>query len=177
PHQPDGIWKVVYSGHRWATSAGEDKYRRGLYTYLRRTSPYPSALLFDTGSGETCTIRRIRTNTPTAALVTLNDSVYVEAAQAFARRILKEGGNTVTEQLNYAFFVATAREATPDEFKKLEARLTTELDHFKQQAEDARLLATDPLGPLPAGLSPEAAAAWTVIAGILLNLDEVLTKG
>ena len=84
PPQPDGVWQVVYSGSAWNTSAGEDRYRRAIYTYLRRTSPYPSFIAFDSTSRETCTVRRIRTNTPLAALVTLNDPVYLECAQQMA---------------------------------------------------------------------------------------------
>jgi mono/diheme cytochrome c family protein len=90
PPQPDGIWKVIYSFNDWETSQGEDRYRRGLYTYLRRTSPYPSMILFDATSREVCASRRIRTNTPLQALVTLNDDVYVEAAVALANRALNE---------------------------------------------------------------------------------------
>ena len=89
PPQPDGVWQVVYSDDRWVTSRGEDRYRRGLYTFWRRTSPYPSAMALDATSRETCTIRRISTNTPIAAFALLNDPVYVEAAQALARRIME----------------------------------------------------------------------------------------
>ncbi len=86
PPQPPGVWQVVYSGDAWKTSEGEDKYRRGLYTFWRRTSPYPSMMAFDATSREICTVRRIRTNTPLAALVTLNDPAFVEAAQELRAR-------------------------------------------------------------------------------------------
>ena len=89
PPQPDGVWQVVYSDDRWVTSQGDDRYRRGIYTFWRRTSPYPSAMALDATSRETCTIRRITTNTPIAAFALLNDPVYVEAAQALARRIME----------------------------------------------------------------------------------------
>ena len=90
-----GSWQAAFNGERtWPTSTGEDRYRRGLYTFWRRTVPYPSMATFDAPSRETCTLRRIRTNTPLQAFVTLNDPVYVEAAQALARRIVKEGGAT-----------------------------------------------------------------------------------
>ena len=89
PPQPDGLWQAAFNGQRtWATSTGEDRYRRGLYTFWRRTVPYPSMATFDAPSREICTVRRIRTNTPLQAFVTLNDPVYVEAAQALARRIV-----------------------------------------------------------------------------------------
>jgi len=92
PWQPEGIWMVVYNGESWITSDGEDRYRRGLYTFLRRTSPYPSMITYDAPTGELCTIRRIRTNTPLQALASLNDPVSMEAAQHLALRALREAG-------------------------------------------------------------------------------------
>ena len=85
PDQPEGVWANPYSDAKWTTSEGEDRYRRGLYTFIRRTSPYPSLLTFDAPSREFCTVRRVRTNTPLQALTTLNDPVYVEAAAASPR--------------------------------------------------------------------------------------------
>ena len=94
PPQPAGLWQAAFNGERtWSTSPGEDRYRRGLYTFWRRTVPYPSMATFDAPSREICAIKRIRTNTPLQSLVTLNDPVYVEAAQALARRIVREGGD------------------------------------------------------------------------------------
>jgi len=90
PWQPDGVWLVVYNGDNWVTSKGEDRYRRALYTFMRRTSAYPSMMNFDAPTGETCTIRRIRTNTPLQALTSLNDPAFMEAAQRLAERAVKE---------------------------------------------------------------------------------------
>ncbi|MEZ5356260.1 MAG: PSD1 and planctomycete cytochrome C domain-containing protein [Bryobacteraceae bacterium] len=90
PWQPEGIWLVVYSGDKWETSEGEDRYRRGLYTFLRRSSPYPSMITYDAPTGEVCTIRRIRTNTPLQALASLNDPVSMEAAQRLARWAIED---------------------------------------------------------------------------------------
>ena len=84
PPQPDGIWESPYNGDQWIESKGEDKYRRGLYTFVKRTSPYPSMTTFDVNMREVCYVKRIPTNTPLQALVTLNDPVYLEAALAFA---------------------------------------------------------------------------------------------
>ena len=96
PPQPDGLWQAAFNGERtWATSQGADRYRRGLYTFWRRTVPYPSMAAFDAPSREICAIKRVRTNTPLQSFVTLNDPVYVEAAQALARRIVREGGADV----------------------------------------------------------------------------------
>ncbi len=97
PPQPPNLWRAAFNGQRtWATSSGEDRYRRGLYTYWRRTVPYPSMAVFDAPSREICSLRRISTNTPLQAFVTMNDPVYVEAAQSLARRIVGEGGPTST---------------------------------------------------------------------------------
>ncbi|MBM3788428.1 MAG: DUF1553 domain-containing protein, partial [Acidobacteria bacterium] len=90
PWQPDGVWLVVYNGDRWITSKGEDRYRRALYTFMRRSSAYPSMMNFDAPTGETCTIRRIRTNTPLQALTTMNDPAFMEAAQKLGARPLAE---------------------------------------------------------------------------------------
>src|SRR5437667_12416135 len=99
PWQPPGLWRAAFNGDRtWPTSAGEDRYRRGLYTFWRRTVPYPSMATFDAPSREICTMRRISTNTPLQAFVTLNDPVYVEAAQALARRIVREGGSGIEDR-------------------------------------------------------------------------------
>src|ERR1700722_3024078 len=107
PPQPAGVWSIVYDGGSvWVDAKGEDRYRRALYTYWRRTSPYPSFLTFDTPMRDLCTARRIPTNTPLQALITLNDPVYVEAAQAVARRMEAEGGATLAQQVAYGFRLA-----------------------------------------------------------------------
>ena len=90
PWQPSGVWQVVYSSKQWEPSPGEDRYRRAVYTLWRRTAPHPSMTTFDAPSGETCTLRRIRTNTPLQALVTLNDPTLVEAAEHLSRRAARE---------------------------------------------------------------------------------------
>src|SRR5262249_56075676 len=96
PPQPAGLWRSTYSGKTWVDAEGEDRFRRGLYTYLKRTTPYPSMVTVDGGSGEVCQIRRIRTNTPLQALVTLNDPVYLEAAAGLARRMIEEAETTTS---------------------------------------------------------------------------------
>ena len=113
PPQPEGLWQAAFNGadRKWNTSRGEDRYRRGLYTFLRRTSPYPSMTTFDAPTRETCTSRRFRTNTPLQAFVTLNDPAYVEAAQALARRIVREGGETAEERARFGLELALVRPA------------------------------------------------------------------
>ena len=109
PFQPDGIWLSPYSGEYWETSAGENQYRRGVYTYWKRTAGYPSMITFDATSREVCTARRIRTNTPLQALVTLNDSSYLDMARHFAYRMQKEAGNDVSKQITRGYELALNR--------------------------------------------------------------------
>ncbi|RYD80667.1 MAG: DUF1553 domain-containing protein, partial [Verrucomicrobiaceae bacterium] len=108
PPQPDNLWNVAFNGgeNRYPTSKGEDRYRRGLYTFWRRTMPYPSMNTFDAPSRESCTLRRIPTNTPLQAFVTLNDPTFVECAQALARRIMKEGGTDAPARIRWALELA-----------------------------------------------------------------------
>jgi hypothetical protein len=178
PPQPPGMWQAAFNGERtWATSTGEDRYRRGLYTFWRRTVPYPSMATFDAPSREICCIRRMPTNTPLQALVTMNDPVYLELAQALGRRIVREGGLGVDERVRYALKLATARTPTDSQVQVITGLYNAELARYRKQPDAAKKLATDPLGPLPAGMDLTEQAAWTVIANVLLNLDGVLTNG
>jgi mono/diheme cytochrome c family protein len=178
PPQPDGLWRAAFNDQRtWTTSEGEDRYRRGLYTFWRRTVPYPSLATFDAPSREGCTVRRLPTNTPLQALVTLNDPVYVEAAQALGRRLVNEGGATVAERVRFGLELCLARPATPESIRIVVELYERELAHYTDRPEDALRLATDPLGPLPEGLDAAEAAAWTSVANALLNLDAILIRG
>jgi len=178
PWQPDGLWRAAFNGERtWATSTGEDRYRRGLYTFWRRTVPYPSMATFDAPSRETCTVRRIHTNTPLQAFVTLNDPVFVEASQALARRLMSEGGQTVADRVRYGLQLCLARPPKDEQVRTLVDLYEKELAQYRDREADAKKLATEPIGPLPENLSAAEAAAWTSVANVLLNLDGVLTKG
>jgi hypothetical protein len=178
PPQPDGIWRAAFNGERtYATSKGEDRYRRGLYTIWRRTVPNPTMATFDAPSRETCTFRRLPTNTPLQAYVTLNDPVFVEAAQALGRRLVREGGETVADRIRFGLRLMLARPANEKDVGELVKLYEAQLAHFKNKEADALELATKPLGPLPDKLTATEAAAWTVVANVLLNLDGVLTKG
>jgi len=178
PPQPEGLWQAAFNGQRtWSTSPGEDKHRRGIYTFWRRTVPYPSMATFDAPSREICSVRRTRTNTPLQAFVTLNDPVYVEAAQALARRIVLEGGVTSEERAKFALKLALGRPPADDQVARLVALFASEREHYSKNAADAVALATEPLGPLPKGMDAAELAAWTTVANVLLNLDGVLTKG
>ena len=178
PPQPDGLWQAAFNGERtWTTSRGEDRYRRGLYVFWRRTVPYPSMAAFDAPSREICAIKRVRTNTPLQSFVTMNDPVYVEAAQALARRIVREGGTDVAARARYALQLCQCRPARPEQVSPLVSLHDDELARYRKDREAAMSLATEPIGPLPPGMDPADLAAWTAVANVLLNLDSVLTKG
>ncbi len=177
PPQPDGMWQAAFNGERtWKESRGEDRYRRGLYVFLRRTAPYPSMTVFDSPSREACTPRRIRTNTPLQALVTLNDPVYVEAAQALARRMVAEGGEEARMRVERGLWLCLTRPPDARRVAVLEALYQSELEHYRANEEAASAMASDPLGPLPEGAVASEYAAWTVVANVMLNQDGVLVK-
>jgi hypothetical protein len=176
PPQPKmGVSAAFGSGLDWETSTGEDRYRRGLYTMWRRSNPYPSMATFDAPSREVCTVRRERSNTPLQALVTLNDPVYIEAAQAFARRLAVLGGSP-EDRLDAAFRLALSRSPKLVEQRQLLGLLERSRTRFVRDPAQAGEVATNPLGALPAGADVADLAAWTVVANVLLNLDEFLMK-
>ncbi len=176
PPQPDGLWTVIYNGSTWNTSSGEDRYRRGIYTYWRRTVPYPSMATFDTPSREVCVSRRSRTNTPLQALVTLNDPAFVECAQGLARRTMADAGFDDADRATRMFLRALGRPPSTAERKELLALVEDRWLAWSSQPAEARRFAEDPIGPLPEDLDPVEAAAWTTAASVLLNLDEFLVK-
>lgn len=176
PPQPSlGLTAAFGSSTDWQTSTGDDRYRRGIYTTWRRSNPYPSMATFDAPNREVCTIRRNSTNTPLQSLVTLNDPVYVEAAQALARRVLQQH-DSVEPQLAAAFRYCLIRPPTAAETAALENLYADSRARFENQGEEAMKLATDPLGPLPESLNAADAAAMTVVCNVLLNLDEMFLK-
>lgn len=191
PPQPNLGLKAAFGGETdWKTSAGQDRYRRGLYTTWRRSNPYPSMATFDAPSREVCTLRRDSTNTPLQALVTLNDPAFVEAAQSMARRVVmlncgcSDGEDE--NRLRTAFRIATSRKPRLAELAALADLLAHARKHFSQRTNAANELATDPIGPLPETLQarfkdkPGGAtvelASWTTVCNTLLNLDETLMK-
>ncbi len=158
PPQPAGVWSSVYSGANWKTSSGEDKFRRGIYTYTKRTSGFPGFLTFDAPSRDICSARRIVSNTPLQALVTMNDPAHIEAAAALAEK-MRGHAATPTEQISFAYLTATQRQADPEILKELVALY----QDLKQNTSDAK----GSLGPDP---------ALTLTANTILNLDASLTK-
>ncbi|HND51941.1 MAG TPA: DUF1553 domain-containing protein [Pirellulaceae bacterium] len=177
PPQPSsGLSAAFGSGIDWQTSGGDDKYRRGLYTTWRRSNPYPSMVTFDAPNREVCTLRRVRTNTPLQALVTLNDPVYIEAAQSLARRMIAQGGTSPAERAQYGVRLALTRPATDLELQRLVRLFEQTREKLAKSPDEAKKLATDPLGPAPAGVDVVDLAAWTVVGNVLLNLDETIMK-
>jgi hypothetical protein len=180
PYQPDGLWEAVgFVGSN--TSAfkrddGEALYRRGIYTFWKRTSPPPSMLTFDAPSRETCTVRRARTNTPLQALVLLNDTQYVEAARKLAERMMTDAGKTPGERAAYAFRLATSRFPTGDELGVLLRVFQSELNEFQGDQEAALKLLSYGEAKRNEALNPAELAAWTMVANLILNLDETVTK-
>ncbi len=165
PPQPEGVWDMPYSDDKWTPSQGEDKYRRALYTFIRRTSPYPSMLTFDGTSRESCTVRRIRTDTPLQALTTLNDPAFFEAAQALARRVVAEAGPDQRARAIDAFRLTTGRVPKASEIDRLLSGLEKERGYFEAHPTEAKRVGID-----------ANMAAWTMLANALLNLDETITK-
>jgi hypothetical protein len=177
PPQPDGLWQAAFNGERtWATSTGADRYRRGLYTFWRRTVPYPSMAAFDAPSREICAIKRVRTNTPLQSFVTLNDPVYVEAAQALARRIVQEGGPDVRSRVSFGLRLCLCRPAQSEQVEPLVALFEAEYLRYRADREAAAALSGQASSASPPASAAEL-AAWITVANVLLNLDAVLTKG
>jgi mono/diheme cytochrome c family protein len=182
PPQPAGLWEAVgYTGSNtknFVPDRGHEKvHRRSLYTFWKRTAPPPEMNTFDAPSRESCIVRRERTNTPLQALLLMNDPQYVEAARTLAQRVLKEGGSTPEERVTLLFRLTTAR--CPDA-KEMAETLSTYRDHLatftRDVAKAKQLIAVGELKP-DAKLNPSELAAWTMIANLLLNLDEVINKG
>lgn len=175
PPQPDGIWASTYSADRWSTSSDRDRFRRGLYTFWKRTSPYPTFMAFDAPSRELACIRRSGSNTPLQALALLNDPAFIEAAVALAGRVLREAGDD-EERLELAFLSCTGRAPHADEAKVLLELLSTERAHFHDHADAATALTKSQVDIGTAECDPLELAAWTVVANVLLNLDETITR-
>jgi hypothetical protein len=176
PPQPNLGLKAAFGGATdWKTSKGDDRYRRAVYTQWRRSNPYPSMAAFDAPNRDVCTLRRNATNTPLQALVTLNDPVYVEAAQHLARRALHSSA-TSEDQIKFAFRNCLQRWPNEKELQSLTKLYEETRGHYAVRPEAALEFATMPLGDLPAELNIVDAASMTVICNVLLNLDEMFLK-
>jgi len=180
PYQPEGVWEAVAfvgsNTREFKQDSGESLYRRSLYTFWKRTSPPPLLATFDAPSRENCTVRRPRTNTPLQALALMNDKQYVEAARKLAARLMKEGGATGPERLTYGFRLATGRTPSARELEVLQKTLDKNLASFAADKAAADKLLSYGDSPKATDLDPAEHAAWTMIANMLINLDETITK-
>jgi hypothetical protein len=172
PWQPEGIWMSPWNGEYWKSSEGEDQYRRALYTFWKRTAPYPSMITFDAVGREVCVSRRIRTNTPLQALVTLNDSVYLDLSRQFAYRMQKEViGNDASQWIGKGYEMLLFKPISPQKLQALTTLYQTAYTKYKADKE-----ATCELIGVNDGHNNPETAALVVVANALLNLDEAITK-
>jgi len=162
PLQPEGIWGTPYNDEEWELSEGEDRYRRALYTFIKRSSIYPSLVQFDMSSRSVCEPRRIQTNTPLQALVTLNDPSFIEMAKALANRMKNEGGETLAEQINYGYYLGMNTNISPEKSAVLENLY----NQLREELDTKSMSYTD----------EEKDLALTSVANAMLNLDEMLNK-
>lgn len=177
PYQTAGLWRETGLGERvgaYPTSKGKDQYRRGLYTYARRSMPYPNSKTFDSPNREYCVVQRSRTNTPLQALVMLNNKVFIEAARVLAEKIIKEGGD---DKIDFVFNRCLSRSPSAKEKQLLSALQQQRLSFYKANPEKAKQILVQGLAPYDKELRPENIAAWTMVVNVLMNLDEFVTKG
>jgi hypothetical protein len=173
PPQPEGVFTFTQIPRDWKASIGPDRYRRGMYTHFWRSAPHPALTVFDAPDATTTCTRRNRSNTPLQALTLLNDQAFYEFAQGLASRIIAAGRSDDGDRLQYAFRLCLGRAPRPAEQRRLEALLRGQLSDFEAAPEEARRLAP---ANLPAGTDVKHMAAWTMVARVLLNLDEFLTR-
>ena len=168
-----------YGPKVWKQDSGADRYRRAIYTFRYRSVPYPMLQTFDAPNGDFSCVRRVRSNTPLQALVTLNEPLFVECAQALAVRVLQEGGADDEARVDYLFRRCLARRATDAERQELLALLDRQLKHIAEGWVDAKTIGqrdTKAATTVPAGTTPAQLAAWTLLSRVVLNLDETITK-
>ncbi|MEP6683215.1 MAG: DUF1553 domain-containing protein, partial [Parafilimonas sp.] len=172
PWEPAGIWQSPWNDQTWVTSKGEDQYRRTLYTFWKRTAAYPSTLMFDGADREVCTARRIRTNTPLQALVTLNDSVYIDAARHLAWRMQKQQPNaSVAQMISTGYTWMVYKPIEPAKLTALQNLYNTAYMQYKNDAAATCAMV--------GGMNEQtnaSTAALIVVANAMLNLDEVITR-
>jgi len=177
PYQPAGYWDFLnFPKRTWQHDSGENQYRRGLYTYWQRTFLHPSLLAFDAPTREECAAERVRSNVPQQALVLLNDPSYVEAARVLAERVLREGGASSDERLNWLYRRALSRAPKDDERVILVALLEKHRGEYSSDSAAAEKLISTGLAPVAKDLDTAELAAWTSVTRAVLNLHETITR-
>ncbi len=181
PYQPAGLWKPVGFGGSntsvFKQDSGAKLYRRSMYTFWKRTSPPPTMTAFDAPDRETCQVRRARTNTPLQALVLMNDVQFIEAARKFAERVMTDGGQDVEQRIKFAFRSVLARVPNRSELDSLKALYEDYRAEFASDPEAAAKLLAAGESPLDKTLDTGELGAWTMVAHLLLNLSETVTRG
>lgn len=180
PYQPGGIWEAVgyttSNTAKYSRDKGDALYRRSLYTFWKRTAPPPSMTTFDAPSREQCRVRRERTNTPLQALLLMNDPQYFEAARHLGYRMIRQGGKTDVERLRYGFQLATSRAPADAESTVLAQSLEVQRARFVADEEAAKKAIAVGESPVPSDVPAPELAAYAMVANLILNLDEVVTK-
>jgi uncharacterized protein DUF1553/uncharacterized protein DUF1549 len=177
PPIPDGAMAVSFRSRSvWETSKGEDKYRRGMYTFWKRSVPYPSMSVFDAPNADMSCTRRTRSNSPLQALTTLNDAAFMEAAQSLALRVWKEGGADERAKMIFGFRLCTGRRPDEYELNRLLALLRKQRERFAGDTAAAVYVSSPDLNNLSSGVDLHKLAPWTIVARVLLNLDETITR-
>lgn len=175
PYQPEGLWKDL-AGLDYEQDHGAKLYRRSLYTYWKRTVAPPSMITFDAAGRETCIVKETRTNTPLQALNLMNDVAYVEAARHLAQRMMSSPGKKPDERINVGFQLLLGRVASTSELAVLTTGFARHLTYFEAHAEDADALTKQGESARDANANLPELAAWTTIAGLILNLDEAVMR-
>ncbi|MEX2141353.1 MAG: PSD1 and planctomycete cytochrome C domain-containing protein [Pirellulales bacterium] len=181
PPAPEFLFRppASYAPFPWVEATGPDRYRRALYTFRRRSTPYPMLSNFDVPNADTSCVRRVRSNTPLQALTTLNEALFVESAQALGRRMLAEGGKNDPDRLSFGFQLCTSRVPTDEERNELLALLRRTQKRIADGWISPWQIATgkeEKPAELPTGATPAHLGAYAVVARVLLNLDETITK-
>ena len=178
PFQPKGLWAEVGLGGnpKFKQDTGDKLYRRSIYSYWKRSAPPPNMVIFDAPTREVCTVKRPRTNTPLQALVTMNDPQFVEASRFLAERMMKEAGEKPADRASHGFELVTLRKPSQKELSALLQVHKTGLASYMESKEDAQALLKIGDAPADTSLPTEQHAAWTLVANLLLNLDETITR-
>jgi hypothetical protein len=180
PYQPENIWEPVAFGRsntrNYTQGSGDDLYRRSLYTFFKRTAPPPFMSTFDAPNREQSCTARGRSNTPLQALQLMNDIQHVEAARNFAQRMMTEGGNSAEERITWAWRMVTARSPEAEELDIALEALAQHQDRYADDEKSTTDLITYGESPADASLNPADLAAYTLVANLILNLDETINK-
>jgi hypothetical protein len=181
PYQPDGLWEELttgaeYTAQVYSQSHGRDLYRRSMYTFWKRAVPPPALTVFDAPDRDKCTVRRMMTNTPMQALVLMNDPSYVEAARALAERALRQAAKSPDERAALVFRLAASRDPSESERLVLVDLAARNVARYRREPEEARKLLAVGESKADGRMDAAELAGWTIVASVVLNLDETITK-